>query len=338
MEALGAATQDVEWIPVEESSAPGRVRRAAVALAERLGFSAHRAGELAIGATELATNLARHAVEGAVLLRARRTEHAAAVELILIDSGPGFTDWNASARDGTSTSGTLGIGIGAAMRLASSFDVHSVVGRGTVMIATFWRDAVPATRPAIGALTRTIHGETACGDASAYRLDADATSVLLVDGLGHGDLAASAARQAVRAFLDADDDLSPARALQRINAAVRGSRGAAAAIVRLDAASATLTFAGVGNVAVWIDHGERRQSLVSTPGIIGSYTRTIREVALPLVPGSLVLLHSDGLTSKWDLNAYPGLRMRDPHLVAATLMRDAGVHRDDASVTVARAS
>jgi hypothetical protein len=50
-----------------------------------------------------------------------------------------------------------------------------------------------------------------------------------------------------------------------------------------------------------------------------------------------VVLHSDGLTERWDLNTYPALD-RDPTLVAALLLRDAGVRRDDAGVLVMAAA
>ncbi|MDB5073261.1 MAG: putative Two-component system regulatory protein [Candidatus Eremiobacteraeota bacterium] len=339
MEALTGSVEDLEWIAVEDGSAPGRVRRSAMAVARRLGFSEHRVGEVAIAATELATNLHRHAVEGAVLVRVRRDAGEAAVELVVVDGGPGVADLGAVARDGTSSAGTLGIGLGAAMRLSTWFDSHSVLGRGTVMVATFWPAAAPVARPIVAALTREMVGETVCGDACAQRRREGATTLMLADGLGHGELAAIAAREAVRAFIgETDAGAKPATTIRRLDGVLRSTRGAAVAIVELDASARTLTFAGVGNVAGWIDDGEQRKALVSNPGIVGNNAKTIREFETALPDGALVVLHSDGLTSKWDLRAYPGLRQRDPHLVAATLMRDAGVRHDDASVIVARAS
>jgi anti-sigma regulatory factor (Ser/Thr protein kinase) len=338
MEALTGAIEDVEWIRVEDESAPGRVRRSASAQARRLGFSEHRSGEVAIAATELATNLHRHAVKGVVLVRIRRGADQGAVELVVLDGGPGVEDLGAIARDGRSSAGTLGIGLGAVMRLATWFDSHSVPGRGTVMVATFWPDAAPVPRPAVAALTRPISGESVCGDACAQRTSGGVTTLLLADGLGHGELAASAAREAVRAFVTPVEDESPARTLRRLDGALRSTRGAAVAVVRFDPSAATLTFAGVGNVAAWVDDGERRQGFVSNPGIVGHNTKAVREIEASVPEGALIVLHSDGLTAKWDVNAYPGLRMHDPHLVAATLIRDAGVRPDDASVIVARAA
>ena len=330
--------QDIEWISVEESSAPGQVRRAVMRLAERMGFSEHRVGEVGIAASELATNLHRHAKQGSVVIRVRRENNDAAVELVVIDAGPGMSDLAAHARDGTSSAGTLGIGLGAAMRLATWFEGHSTPGRGTVMLATFWRGEAPCPRPVVGALTRPMAGESVCGDAYAQRSEGAITSLLLADGLGHGELAAMASRQAVRTFSEDAQGLGPAHTLEALHAALRGTRGAAVAVVRLDLPAQRITFAGVGNIAVWIDDGERRRAIMSSPGIVGNNAQKIREVESVLPRGALVVLHSDGLTSKWDLRAIPGLWAQDPHVVAGSLMREAGIRHDDASVVVARAS
>lgn len=335
MEALSGTTDDLEWIPVEESSAPGHVRGAAMALARRLGFSDHRVGEIAIAATELATNLQLHARQGIMLLRLRREGEEGAVELVAIDRGPGIDDFDERMRDGHSTAGTLGIGLGAIKRLASRFDVHSVLDRGTVMSATFWRADAPVGEPVVAAITRAIAGETVCGDACAKRVDGGVTTLLLADGLGHGELAAHAARESVRIFVTGSDT-DPTTILQQIDRALRATRGAAIAVVRIDPARTMLTFAGVGNVATWVDDGERRRELASTPGIVGHNLRRINQVEIPLTPGALVIMHSDGLSSKWTLASYPGLRSKSPLVVAATILRDAGIRHDDAGIVVAR--
>jgi anti-sigma regulatory factor (Ser/Thr protein kinase) len=338
VETVSSSVEDIEWIVVEDSSAPGRVRRSSIALARRLGFSEHRTGEVAIAATELGTNLQRHAVAGAVSLRIRREGQAAAVELLLVDSGPGFADLAVLASDGHSSRGTLGIGLGAVMRLATWFDSHSVPARGTAMIATFWSVEAPVKRSGVGALTRPIDSEEVCGDAWAQRFDGQATTILLADGLGHGELAAIASRDAVRAFHAEDPSEAPARVIERLNGLLRSTRGAAIAVIRLDPENLTLTFAGVGNIAVWADDGEKRRGLLSAPGIVGHNARKFREIEMPVSAETTIVMHSDGLTTKWDLNRYPGLRVRDPNLIAAILMRDAGLRHDDASVVVAKAS
>jgi hypothetical protein len=114
-----------------------------------------------------------------------------------------------------------------------------------------------------------------------------------------------------------------------------GTRGAAVAVADIDRDAGQVRFAGVGNVSTWIDDGERRRSLLSQPGIVGAQARTIREDVYELPRGALVVLHSDGLTDKWDLAQVPGLRRRSATVMAAALLRLAGVRHDDASVVVA---
>jgi anti-sigma regulatory factor (Ser/Thr protein kinase) len=334
MEAITGATDDLEWIAVDEPSAAAHARGVAMAVARRIKFSDRRVGEVAIAVTELATNLYKHAVGGMLLVRLRRHLDAAAVEVTAVDTGPGWAAGAASLVDGTSTTGTLGIGLGAVVRLATWFDAYSLVGRGTVVTATFWEGAAPLARPTFAALTRTVAGETVCGDACAVRDDGASTTFVLVDGLGHGEFAALAAREATRAFLAAAP-AEPAVLIEILDRALRATRGAAIAVLRIDRGERRILFCGVGNVAVWVDDGERRHGFLSTPGIVGHNVRKTRSIASTFAKGALVVMHSDGLSAKWRLDDYPNARGRDPQIVAALLLRDAGVRHDDASVLVA---
>ena len=151
-----AVSEDVAWLRVTESSASGMVRRRAAEIAERVGFDEGAVGEVAIVATELSTNLVKYATDGTVVLRALRSDHSAGLAIVAVDHGPGIRDMTPLFADGESTSGTLGIGLGAVRRLASSYDAHSVAGRGTVVSATFWQGQ-PAAEPAAG-LARAARG------------------------------------------------------------------------------------------------------------------------------------------------------------------------------------
>lgn len=335
MGALTAYSFDDEWLPVEDSSAPGRVRRCAVQYAQRIGFSDHRAGEVAIAATELATNLQHHAVHGIMLVRVRRDFEEPGLQLLAIDSGPGISDFTRIAADGESTRGTLGIGLGAVMRMASSFAVHSVPGRGTVMDAMFYAAAAPSPRAPVAGFTRPISGETTCGDAWGYYAVEDRLYVVLADGLGHGELAATASREAVKTFLSDKTEGDLSQSLQRMDAALQPTRGAAVGTMCIDRGANSVTFAGVGNIAAWVDDGDRRRALASIPGIVGTKIKKIQAVQMPLNRNCRIVMHSDGLSSKWDLREYPGLRAKELPLIAATLLRDAGIRHDDASVVVA---
>src|SRR5262249_2560494 len=101
------------WFPVGDVATAAGVRRAATTLANDASLSDRTIGNLAIVATEMATNLARHAVDGVIVLRVRRAGDRIGVEVVAIDAGPGMADITTSTIDGVSTAGTLGIGLGA---------------------------------------------------------------------------------------------------------------------------------------------------------------------------------------------------------------------------------
>jgi anti-sigma regulatory factor (Ser/Thr protein kinase) len=327
--------EELGWVAVDEPGAAGIARRVAAECAQRLGFTEQRAGEVAIVAAELASNLHRHADGGALSVRCLRRDGIGGVELVAVDSGPGMADLPFSSVDGHSTAGTLGIGLGAVQRLSDRASGYSLPGRGTVLAAQLWpgeRRGAPAAR--VAGLSRPITGETVCGDRYAARVAGDGVLVVLADGLGHGSLAALASSAVVDAFLASALE-APGRLIEHLHQVVSHTRGAAVSVARVQDGS--VVFAGLGNVAgtIAFPDGERR-GMVSLPGIVGHQSRKVREFTYELPPEGIVVLHSDGVSDRWSLRDYPGLSRQDPLLVAATLLRDRGVRRDDACVAVAR--
>ncbi|MER7455520.1 SpoIIE family protein phosphatase [Micromonospora sp. NPDC126480] len=331
-----AVTDRGSWFRVEAGSTASAVRRAAERLGTDLGLGAARIADLAIVAAELTSNLVKHADEGVLLLRPVRGDRHAGVELIAIDSGPGMADLTVSSRDGHSTTGTLGIGLGAIVRQATWFDGYSRPGRGTVLAVQVWpRDADPGPSW-VGALTRPLAGEQVSGDGYAWRVVDGRRQVLACDGLGHGPLAAAATEAATEAFRRAPA-ASPATVVEHLHRAMTHTRGAALAVAEPDPAAGLLRYAGLGNVSgSVIDGAGHRRGLVSLPGIAGHQRPVIRQYEYPFPPDALLVMHSDGVVDRWQLDDHPGLAGRSPLVVAATLLRDAGTRRDDACVLVAK--
>lgn len=322
--------QDMRWLRVEDVSAVAACRKAVQIMAERLQFPAARIGQLALAVTEAASNLHKHAEQGSLLLCVNRDGPQPGIDLVTIDAGPGVRDVTAALRDGHSTAGTLGIGLGAIQRLADFADLYSRPGHGTSLVARF--RAVPAgPEPRWAGLIRPITGETECGDAYGVVLTDSAVTAVLCDGLGHGPLAAAAAAAGVAAVLD-DPAGEPAALLERAHRRMSGTRGGAVGVVQVGGQLAR--FAGLGNVAASVVSDGQRKSMLSIPGIAGVQARTIRQFEYEAPPGSAVILHSDGVSSRWEAAALPALEARDPLLIAAVLLAEAGVHRDDAGVLV----
>jgi len=327
--------QDMRWLGVEDASAVAACRSAAQAMAGRLQFPAACADQMALAVTEAASNLHKHARQGSLLLLVNRDAETPGMDLVTVDSGPGLPDVRAAMRDGHSTAGTLGIGLGAIRRLADFCDLYSRPGHGTALVARFRpASGQPAPgQPAIrcAGLVRPITGEVECGDVYGAIRTGDTMTAVLCDGLGHGPLAAAAAAVGVTAVLDQPAG-EPAALLEQVHRRMRGTRGGAVGIVQVRGQLAR--FAGLGNVAASILSEGSRQSMLSMPGIAGYQARAIRQFEYPVPPGAAVILHSDGISSRWEAAALPGVNARDPLLIAAVLLAEAGIHRDDAGVLV----
>ncbi|HET9373231.1 MAG TPA: ATP-binding SpoIIE family protein phosphatase, partial [Vicinamibacterales bacterium] len=237
---------------VVDRSQVSEVRQSARAAAERAGFSetdAHRAG---LVATELATNLIKHAGPGGQVLLRSSNGPTPEVELIAVDRGPGMPNVAQSMADGFSTAGSPGTGLGAIRRMADLFDIYSQPGKGTVILTRIRPGgSAGAGRPPgfeVGGVSVAMPGETVCGDAWGAVDDRGRTVIGVVDGLGHGRLAAEAAVTAVRAMTGAAL-ASSIEALTAMHAAARHTRGAAGTVASIDPRATIVTVAGVGNVA-----------------------------------------------------------------------------------------
>ena len=337
METLISSLDTQLSFAITHASDVAAARRAGQRLAGELGFNDTRAGQLALIVTEAGTNLLKHAGEGTLYLNVAQAEGVPGIDVLAVDSGPGIVDVDACLRDGMSTAGTAGTGLGALRRLSNEFDVYSRPGQGALFFMRLWRDeAAPGLcQVEVGALTVPLAGEDACGDGWGVACDGAGATLLAADGLGHGPEAAAASQAAI-AELQHRPASEAAQLVDASHQALRITRGAALAAVRIDFESDTLRFAGIGNIGAYVIDGDTRRALVSHNGIVGHNMRKVQEFSAPCPPGAVVILHSDGIQTQWDLDKYPGLLGHSTALIAAMLMRDYIRRRDDAMVVVVR--
>jgi hypothetical protein len=197
--------------------------------------------------------------------------------------------------------------------------------------------AVPPAALEIGVVIDTHPGESLCGDGWATANGRRGASLLLVDGSGHGPLAAHAAETAARAFADnIDNECVPL--VEAIHRALAPTRGAALAVTRIDRDAQVVRFVGVGNIGAVLASGGEARRMASYNGTAGHVAPRIREFTYPFSGKPLVILHSDGLSARWELDAYPGLAASRPSLVAGMLFRHHRRGRDDAAVVAMRAA
>jgi len=328
-------------VQVADLSHVGEGRRAAMRLAQAHGFDTTSAGRAAIIATELGNNLLRHAGAGELLIQALAQGAGVELELLAIDRGPGMKDIGNCLRDGYSTGRTAGNGLGAVSRLSSTFDLHSATGRGTVVLSRVAREAAPvAAAPAVsmlplelGAICVAIDGESECGDAWSVVCGDDGAAMMVVDGLGHGPLAARAATAAIAAFIQQPFD-APARTMQRLHHALVTTRGAAAACAVLQPAASKLEYAGVGNICAAILSADASRGMVSHNGTLGMQLPRVQQFVYDWPPGNRIVMHSDGISARWSKEDYALLLPRHAAVIAAVLYRDHRRGRDDATILV----
>lgn len=327
-------------IQVDDRSQVGEARRAALQMAEALAFEHTQGGKVALAVTEAATNIVKHAGSGKILLAPLMRVGGAAmacagIEILALDRGPGIANLATSLRDGYSTAGSMGSGLGALSRLSPSFDLYSQPGQGTALRLEMWGTAAipPSDGLESGAVCLPKAGEEVAGDGWLLESSGDYRTILVIDGLGHGPNAARATRAATDAFV-AHSSAAPAALMQICHSALATTRGAAGAAARVAPAKKHGSFAGIGNIACRVEAAGERRQLVSHSGTLGHVMRRVQEFDFAFPAGALLILHSDGLTSRWGSADYPGLTSKHAGLIAGVLYRDHDRGSDDVTVVV----
>jgi len=324
-------------VSVVEPTHVAEARRRAAEIARILELDDVTGGRVAIAVTEAATNLLKHAGGGQIFLGVAGSNERRGVQVIAMDRGGGMPSVAESLIDGFSTAGSAGTGLGAIKRSSDSFDIYSSAA-GTVVAASIYpRPVSPATPPVpIGAVCVAAPGEIECGDAWAVWTAGDLTSVIVVDGLGHGHEAAIAAAVAVDMF-QRHAERSAAHVIALVHDALKKTRGAAVAVAELDHRNARLNYCAVGNISsVVVRPDGDEQHLVTLPGIAGHAMRRVQTFSYAWPRGSLLVMHSDGVGTRWSLGRYAGLLRHRPDVVAGVLYRDHRRGVDDATAVVTR--
>jgi len=327
---------------VSDASEVATARRAALQHANALQLSATATARAGLVATELATNLVKHG-DGGTILFATDDAKPQSLTLIAIDRGRGIANVVAAKQDGFSTAGSPGTGLGAMDRATTSTEIFTLPDRGTAVVCTI-EDEVsrpsvinPRPRISVAGVALPKHGEEANGDAWAAVATRDFMTVAVVDGLGHGPQAATAASEAIR-VIRARAEQSLEDLLRDAHAALRSTRGAALSIARIHSSANRLDFIGIGNVAGTIVTDDTVRKTVSLPGIVGHEMRKLQTFSYPWSASSVLVMQSDGVSANWNHLSSPGLFQHGPAMIAAVLYRDHTRGSDDATVVVAKGS
>lgn len=328
-------------IPIHpaDSSQTGNARRQALSLAAQLDFDELRQGQLAIIVTEAARNIAAHAGHGEIVLSGWVHNAIAGIDMLALDKGGGIASVSTAMTDGFSTAGTPGNGLGAISRLAGIFQLYTAPGSGTALFARVMRSAGDLEEGeqtySVSAISVPVAGEIVCGDAWSADYSPGRTVYIVADGLGHGPVAAEAANEAIRVFHQVAA-YSPERILSELHGPLAKTRGAAISVAEILHEKQVLNYAGAGNIVAAICVQSKTRSLVSMNGTVGHTLGRLQQFSYPWEPESTLVMHSDGLATRWNVEQYPGLISRHPALLAGVLFRDFCRRRDDATILVSR--
>ncbi len=182
---------------------------------------------------------------------------------------------------------------------------------------------------------RPLAGEHVGGDVAVVRELDDGLLVAMVDVLGHGPEAHELAVR-IQRFIEGSAITEPGPLMAGLHEHIRGSRGAAAGICRIRRDDGTLTYVGHGNTRLrrlW----QQPARLVSRDGLIGGNIRGNHMQTLKLRPGDVVIMYTDGVSDRFELDDYRHVISDTARSVARNVVEMFGKDYDDAGCIAVRA-
>ena len=128
-----------ELLPLRSSNDVVLARQKVRQWAIELRFSLVDQTKLVTAASELARNALDHGKGGTMLIESLSVGAKAGLRLTFEDQGPGIPDIDQALKDGFTSGGGMGLGLGGSKRLVNDFSIESEVGKGTKVSATRWR-------------------------------------------------------------------------------------------------------------------------------------------------------------------------------------------------------
>lgn len=330
----------MEKIDINHSSSIGEARRVSSALCREVGLSENSIAKCAIIVTEFATNLSKYASSGFILLQSYEIFNRKIFEILSIDHGPGIGDTKSALIDGYSSSGTYGEGLGAVKRLSDVFDVFSVPGKGTIIMARVMESKlkeIPANKNQypfdVAAINFPLYPKEPSGDSWTILEKGNRVIALVADGLGHGPEASWASYLAVTICRE---NLSEPLdgIMKKIHNGLTSTRGAVIGIAEIYFREGRVKYCGIGNITAKVIYQDTARLFGNMNGTVGAQIPKIEISEYPWGEDNLLIMHSDGLICHWNLSDYGGLRSHHPAIIASVLYRDYCRKNDDLAIIV----
>ena len=316
------------------------IRRISKDMARDIGFDLRVQEEIALVVSELASNIIKYAQRGSVTLTAVSSTEQNGLIIEANDNGSGFNE-NAAIKDGFSSSGTLGCGLGAVNRMMDEFDLRTNENNqtGTSIVCKRWlrsKSTFHGHCPLdVGIVSSAKPGEDVNGDSFVIKHGDGQSLIAVIDGVGHGRLAHQAAR-AARHYIESHSDLPLADLFRGVDRACRATRGVVMAVAAFDWTGMTLTFGSVGNIEVKVLCGQDKFNFIVRRGIVGKNAPNPVVTENDWRPGYVLALHSDGLSTHWGWNDFPRQSDNSAQFIAEHMHRTLKKDHDDTTLIIVK--
>lgn len=181
---------------------------------------------------------------------------------------------------------------------------------------------------------RPCFGERVSGDNALIEERDGFVFLAMIDVLGHGSNAHALSIE-IEKFLKENWTNNVSETLLKLHEDCKGTLGAAAGLAVLEVKTGELSYCGVGNTVIRV-LGERSRRLVSTDGVLGSRMRSPMEQKLFLGASDVLLLYTDGIKDRFELNDYPQIVSQSSSSIVRNIVRRFEKVYDDATCIVLR--
>lgn len=311
------------------------------AVAHRKKFVGVEIEKMELVCNEIVTNQIKHARGSGMVQLWARGDTDQSLDIFGLDYGPGIEDLEHSKKDGSTTTGTLGKGLGAIERLSKESAIYSLPAdarhinrwHGTAVWAHFLAEK-QKTRPTIeyGAFLRAFQDSFYNGDYIKIKNGADRVQWVHLDGLGHGELAAEAVLPA-RSILEEEVELD--ERISVLSEKLKLGRGAVGVLGEISASDEYLRITGVGDMNAYVISDGERRTMSMASGILGRQHRSVNVNEVSFSKRAVVITTSDGVKG-WKIDTLPQLWRLHPQMIAFVMGNILGRSNDDTSLVVVR--
>ncbi len=314
-----------------------------------LKFSNKEITETSIVINELYSNIVKHnAVNGKIRFFQNTAENRVGIEIISEDKVQGKEDINEVQKNGVSIKGTIDDGFGTINSFRDFFEIRSnieyVSKKGMPVEKTLtvrlWSmvlndtSVIGNSEMKVSVISRPHTGFSVNGDCYYIRSLKDRDIIAVVDGLGHGMEAHEAASRAVK-IIEENTQNSIEDIIKQTNTALKNTRGAVIALFIIYKFTNEFEMISVGNIDCRHITASSTVKLLSYNGYVGAYSGSCKARRHIYSNGDMLVLCSDGISSKWEVGNHAEGVSKSPSLLCNMVFSEYERHNDDATILVA---